>query len=78
MDAPDEVADLIASLKKKGTESDRSVHFYFPIGLDNGQQNHIIVDAFGFAVKFEDSISLVIHQIFETRGWTAKLPQVNA
>jgi hypothetical protein len=41
-------------LKKKGTESDRSVHFYFPIGLDNGQQNQIIVDTFGFAVKFEE------------------------
>ena len=56
LDVPDEVADLIALLKEKDTESDRSVHFYFPSGLDNGQQttNHIAIDASGFASKFEE------------------------
>jgi hypothetical protein len=54
LDTPDEVADLIALLKEKDTESDRSVHFYFPNGLDTGQQtsNHIVVDAYRFADKF--------------------------
>jgi hypothetical protein len=36
LDVPDEVADLIALLKEKNTESDRTVHFYIPRGLDNG------------------------------------------
>jgi len=54
LDVADEVADLIALLKEKDTESDSSVHFYFPSGLGNDQQtsNHIIVDASGFATKF--------------------------
>jgi hypothetical protein len=38
LDVPDEVADLIALLKEKDTESDRSVHFFFPSGLDSDQQ----------------------------------------
>jgi hypothetical protein len=53
-DVTDDVADLIALLKEKDTESDKSVHFYFPSGLDNGQQtsDHVVVDASGFAAKF--------------------------
>ena len=56
LDVPDEVADLIALLKEKDTESDRTVHFYFPRGLNNGQQtsNHIVVDASGFTAKFAE------------------------
>ena len=52
----DDVADLIALLKEKDTESDKLVHFYFPSGLDNGQQtsDHVIVDASGFAAKFAE------------------------
>jgi hypothetical protein len=55
-DVKDDVADLIALLKERDREADRSVHFYFPNGLDNGQQtsNHIVVDASGFATKFEE------------------------
>ena len=50
----DDVADLIALLKEKDTESDKSVHFYFPSALDNGQQtsDHVVIDASGFAAKF--------------------------
>ena len=50
----DDVADLIALLKDKDTDSDKSVHFYFPSGLDNGQRasDHVVVDASGFAAKF--------------------------
>jgi hypothetical protein len=55
-DVKDDVADLIALLKEKDTEPDRSVHFYFPNGFDSGQQtsNHIVVDASGFAAKFAE------------------------
>jgi hypothetical protein len=47
-DVTDDVADLIALLKEKDTESDKSVHFYFPSGPDNGKQtsDHVVVDAF--------------------------------
>jgi hypothetical protein len=50
----DDIADLIALLRRKDSESDRSIHFYFPNGLDSGQQtlDHIVVDATGFASKF--------------------------
>ena len=56
LDGTDDVADLIALLKEKDAESDRSVHFYFPNGLDTGQQtsNHIVIDATGFAGRFSD------------------------
>ena len=49
-----DVADLIALLKEKGADSDKSVHF--PSGLDNGQEtsNHIAVDASGFAARFAE------------------------
>ena len=55
-DVTDDVADLIALLKEKSANSDKFVHFYFPSGLDNGQQtsNHIVVDASGFAAKFAE------------------------
>ena len=54
LDVRDDVADLIALLKDKDTDSDKSVHFYFPSGLDNGQpaSDHVVVDASGFAAKF--------------------------
>ena len=53
-DVKDDVADLVALLTKKDAESDKSIHFYFPRGFDNGQQasDHIVVDASGFAAKF--------------------------
>jgi hypothetical protein len=56
LDATDEVADLIALLKEKDTDSDKSIHFYFPIGPDSGQQrsNHIVIDAAGFADRVRD------------------------
>jgi hypothetical protein len=52
-DVMDDVADLIALLKEKSANSDKFVHFYFPSGLNNGQQksNHIVVDASGFVAK---------------------------
>jgi hypothetical protein len=55
-DVKDDVADLIALLKEKDTEPDKSVHFYFPNGFGSGQQtsNHIVVDASGFAGKFAE------------------------
>jgi hypothetical protein len=55
-DVPEDFADLIALLKEKDTDSDESVHFYFPSGLDNDQQtsDDIVVDASGFATKFEE------------------------
>ena len=50
----DDVEDLIALLKEKDTDSDKSVHFFFPNGLDNGQQtsDHVVIDASGFTGKF--------------------------
>jgi hypothetical protein len=55
-DVKDDVPGLITLLKEKDTDADRSVHFYFPNGLGNGQRtsNHIVVDASGFAGKFEE------------------------
>jgi hypothetical protein len=55
-DVTDDVADLIALLKEKSANSDKFVHFYFPSGLNNGQQtsNHIVVDASGFVAKFAE------------------------
>jgi hypothetical protein len=55
-DETDDAADLIALLKEKDTGSDRSIHFYFPSGLDSDQQalNHIVVDTSGFAAKFAE------------------------
>ena len=56
LDVPDDVADLIALLKEKGADSDKSVYFHFSGGLDNGQEtsNHIAVDASGFAARFAE------------------------
>ncbi len=56
MDAAEEIASLIALLKEKDADSDRSVHFYFPSGLDDSPQtsNHIVVDSSGFTTKFEE------------------------
>ena len=56
LDAADDVADLVTLLKEKDAGSDRSVHFYFPSGLNTGQQtsNHIVVEASGFADRFPD------------------------
>jgi hypothetical protein len=55
-DVADDVADLIALLKEKDAEPDRSVHFYFSNGLDIDQHtsNHIVVDASEFADRFRD------------------------
>ena len=56
LEVPDDVADLVTLLKEKDAGLDKSVHFYFPSGLDNDQQtsDHIVVDASGFATKFEE------------------------
>jgi hypothetical protein len=56
LDVTDDVADLIALLKEKDTDSDKSVHFYFPSCRDKGQQtsDHVVIDASGFAVKFAE------------------------
>jgi hypothetical protein len=56
LEKSDQLVDLIALLKEKESESDRSVHFYFPSGLDNDQQmsDHIVIDASGFAAKFAE------------------------
>jgi hypothetical protein len=56
LDVPDDVAELIALLKDRDMESDRTVHVYFPNGIENDQQtsNHIIVDASGFGGKFSE------------------------
>ena len=48
-DVKDDVADLIALLSEKDTQSDKSVHFYFP---SQQASDHIAVDASGFAAKF--------------------------
>jgi len=55
LDVTDDVADLIALLKEKDAEPDKSVHFHFPNGVDMAQQTskHIVVDASGFAAKSE-------------------------
>ena len=56
LDVADDVADLIALLKERDAEPDKSVHFHFPNGVDMAQQtsNHITVDASGFAAKFAE------------------------
>jgi hypothetical protein len=56
LEKSDEVADLIAMLTEKDTQSDTAVHIYFPSGIDNDQQmsDHIVVDASGFAAKFAE------------------------
>jgi hypothetical protein len=56
LDVTDDLADLIALLKEKDAEPDKSVHFHFPNGVDMAQQtsNHIVVDASGFAAKFAE------------------------
>ena len=55
LEVPDDVADLVTLLKEKDTGSDRSVHLYFPNGVvDQQTTNHIVIDASGFASKFEE------------------------
>ena len=56
LDVTDDAADLIALLKERDTDSNKSVHFYFPSGLDKGQQtsDHVFIDASGFAAKFAE------------------------
>jgi hypothetical protein len=55
-DVTDDVANIIALLKEKDTDSEKSVHFYFPSGLDMGQPmlDHVVIDASGFAAKFAE------------------------
>lgn len=52
LDVRDDVADLIALLKEKDTNSDKSVHFYFTSGQQTS--DHVVVDASGFAAKFAE------------------------
>jgi len=56
LEKSDEIADFIALLTEKDTQSDTAVHIYFPSGIDNNKQmsDHIVVDASGFAAKFAE------------------------